>query len=67
MRDEIALFSQEKQHWLKLPEDKTFSDLAIIQGQEDNTVDILVIFESETIAWLNDTNAVEIAQSDFVI
>ena len=52
---------------IALPENISFGDLEIIQGQGDNANNTLVNFESETIAVLNDLNSTEISQSDFVV
>ena len=49
---------------LELPETISFGDIEIIQGKEDNAANTLVIFESKTLAVLNDINAADIFQSD---
>ena len=52
---------------LELLENISFSNLEIIQGQEDNAANAFVYFESETLAVLNGTDAVDISQSDFIV
>ena len=52
---------------LELPENVGFGDLEIIQGQQDNAANTFINFESETITVLNDIDATDISQSDFVV
>jgi subtilisin family serine protease len=61
----ITDFSLEKDV-LELPENVAFEQLEINQGQGENANDTVINFESEAIAILNDINADEITQSDFV-
>ena len=50
---------------LELPENINLDNLQIIQSQDDNADNVLVNFQSETIAVLKDTNLANIFLSNF--
>ena len=55
------------QDLLYLPENAAFENLAITQGQGDNAANVLITFQEQTLAVLNDVNVETISQSDFVL
>ena len=61
----IASFNPEAD-LLSLPDNISFEQLEIVRGKGENVDDTAIVFESETIAILNDTNPEEITQSVFI-